>query len=603
MVGPVIDVGPRMSGQYRVDWSPVIQDRALAQQGLKDIFGGIKSFEEGRRDRQTLDQLAQPNLDPLAAMGLARGIYDPKKRRDAMQTLKFAMDRQKPRPKLRMFYKDGESRAVGEASDEAYRLADEGWSTDKPPAPEKDPTSFREWERAKQGGYTGSYADWKTLSTVTQGTPSHAPGAFHPNYGDVAKRVGPGYVWDYDPATKSYRTDERGFPKAVPLTGGKAEGYSAEQAKAASWADRMSDAERILGTPLGEGGPNLDEQGLEFMQAALTGGTRLPRWIPGIDAADIAIEGLRTDAYLRYAQAKEGFISALLRKETGAEVKDSEFYKYDKQFFPQPGDTPATIAQKREARQREIESMARAAGPRYREEMEKRRKESGPPQPPKPIPKPESNRPPFVERVLDLAFGREPEPDAGTASAGLPDLKVTEAPPRSTGNPVLDSALARANGRRRPAAKPAPETPPGDRVPTDGLQNAGMFRPSIMEAGGGAQVGAAGLGLPDLNPTAAPAGEGQGPTMDPAFMRFMDGVGTVSGSEPETETISATGQAGLPVGYDPAIGPEVGGASAGAARFKTMDLAGLKAAAANAATMSDEEYDAYLARLNEIAGG
>lgn len=62
-------------------------------------------------------------------------------------------------------------------------------------------------------------------------------------------------------------------------------------------------------------------------------------------------------------QAKENFIRASLRLESGAAIVDSEFYKQDRIFFPQTGDGPDVIAQKAKARQQMIEGFRITAGP------------------------------------------------------------------------------------------------------------------------------------------------------------------------------------------------------------------------------------------------
>jgi hypothetical protein len=52
-----------------------------------------------------------------------------------------------------------------------------------------------------------------------------------------------------------------------------------------------------------------------------------------------------------YEQAKRNFISANLRKESGAAISDAEYANEDKKYFGQPGDTPAVLAQKARSRE------------------------------------------------------------------------------------------------------------------------------------------------------------------------------------------------------------------------------------------------------------
>jgi len=74
---------------------------------------------------------------------------------------------------------------------------------------------------------------------------------------------------------------------------------------------------------------------------------------------------LKGESAQKYKQAQSQFITALLRKESGAAISPSEFSRYDKEFFPQPGDSQAVVQQKREARKVAIDAMKKGAGPGY----------------------------------------------------------------------------------------------------------------------------------------------------------------------------------------------------------------------------------------------
>lgn len=60
-----------------------------------------------------------------------------------------------------------------------------------------------------------------------------------------------------------------------------------------------------------------------------------------------------------YAQSKSDFITAVLRKESGAVISDQEFAREDKKFFPQPGDKAAVIAQKARGRERAFDNLSK----------------------------------------------------------------------------------------------------------------------------------------------------------------------------------------------------------------------------------------------------
>lgn len=76
-----------------------------------------------------------------------------------------------------------------------------------------------------------------------------------------------------------------------------------------------------------------------------------------------ATNWLNSDQQQSYEQAKRNFVSAILRKESGAAIADSEFVNEDKKYFPQTGDSPATIEQKARARDLAIEALKAQAGP------------------------------------------------------------------------------------------------------------------------------------------------------------------------------------------------------------------------------------------------
>lgn len=64
-----------------------------------------------------------------------------------------------------------------------------------------------------------------------------------------------------------------------------------------------------------------------------------------------------------YQQAKTNFITAVLRKESGAAIGQNEFNTEEKKYFPQAGDTPAVLKQKQKSRDLAIEAMKIQAGP------------------------------------------------------------------------------------------------------------------------------------------------------------------------------------------------------------------------------------------------
>jgi hypothetical protein len=140
----------------------------------------------------------------------------------------------------------------------------------------------------------------------------------------------------------------------IPLTAPKA--ASNEQLNAAGFADRMHSAGTLL--------DKHEQQGLNAMDQFLT---RSP-FVPSVIGNTIV--GKTNPDYQMFDQAKRDFINAQLRRESGAVIGQDEFDNADKQYFPQPGDSPDVIVQKREARKLAIESMGRSSGPNYKRPTE-----------------------------------------------------------------------------------------------------------------------------------------------------------------------------------------------------------------------------------------
>ncbi len=137
----------------------------------------------------------------------------------------------------------------------------------------------------------------------------------------------------FNPATGQYETISGIDPSQLDL----------KESESAStiYSGRMQQAQNILDL--------VEREGTDFAQ-------RIAQNIPLVG------NYLTTPEYKSYDQAKRNFINAVLRKESGAAIAESEFENADKQYFPQPGDTPDIIAQKRENRELAIRLMEASAG-------------------------------------------------------------------------------------------------------------------------------------------------------------------------------------------------------------------------------------------------
>jgi flagellum-specific peptidoglycan hydrolase FlgJ len=70
----------------------------------------------------------------------------------------------------------------------------------------------------------------------------------------------------------------------------------------------------------------------------------------------------RSEDAQKYDQAKRNFINSVLRRESGAVISPEEFSNADQQYFPQPGDGPEVIEQKRKNRETTIQGLKISSG-------------------------------------------------------------------------------------------------------------------------------------------------------------------------------------------------------------------------------------------------
>lgn len=70
----------------------------------------------------------------------------------------------------------------------------------------------------------------------------------------------------------------------------------------------------------------------------------------------------KSDDVQKYEQAKRNFVNAVLRRESGAVISPAEFENANQQYFPQFGDKPGALEQKRKNRETQIAGLKNAAG-------------------------------------------------------------------------------------------------------------------------------------------------------------------------------------------------------------------------------------------------
>ncbi len=76
-------------------------------------------------------------------------------------------------------------------------------------------------------------------------------------------------------------------------------------------------------------------------------------------------EGFKDQDVKSYEQAKNNFVSAVLRKESGAAISPKEYKAEERKYFPQKGDGPDVIAQKDAARAQAVANLRGASGNAY----------------------------------------------------------------------------------------------------------------------------------------------------------------------------------------------------------------------------------------------
>lgn len=144
-------------------------------------------------------------------------------------------------------------------------------------------------------------------------------------------------------------------PATAPAAGtplrGKGTAMTESQSNATAYGMRMKEANAIL--------EDLSKKGI--LKGAVVEATPLVGGVLGQVLPSVL--GGTSAAQQQVNQAKSNFITAVLRKESGAVISDSEFDREDKKYFPQINDSPAVIKQKENARKLAIKAIEVQAGP------------------------------------------------------------------------------------------------------------------------------------------------------------------------------------------------------------------------------------------------
>jgi hypothetical protein len=108
---------------------------------------------------------------------------------------------------------------------------------------------------------------------------------------------------------------------------------------------------------------NAEQQVRNFEDTQLIPGGKTPTIAQGAKfrAKQQLPKELQTQEVKSYLQAQENFISAVLRKESGAAISDEEYIREANKYFPQPGDGETVINQKRLSRENATASLLKAS--------------------------------------------------------------------------------------------------------------------------------------------------------------------------------------------------------------------------------------------------
>lgn len=127
---------------------------------------------------------------------------------------------------------------------------------------------------------------------------------------------------------------------------------TAEESKDRGYVARMAESHKII-TGL---------EGINQGIGGVIGGTAANR--PFIRDST-AFNMMASPERQKILQAQRDFVNALLRRESGAAISQGEFENAQRQYFPQPGDTPEVLTQKRLNRMQSIEGLMGGAGRGY----------------------------------------------------------------------------------------------------------------------------------------------------------------------------------------------------------------------------------------------
>lgn len=154
-------------------------------------------------------------------------------------------------------------------------------------------------------------------------------------------------------------------PRGEPLKG-KSAGLTESQGNATAFGLRMQESHSTLKDLESKG-----ETGTGVIGGTVGGvvglvpliGDKLTAGVDNIYNVLPQVMGGYSPEQQKIMNGRINFITAVLRKESGAAISPGEFVTAEKLYFPRPGDDPSVIKQKQRARELAIKAMKVQAGP------------------------------------------------------------------------------------------------------------------------------------------------------------------------------------------------------------------------------------------------
>lgn len=200
----------------------------------------------------------------------------------------------------------------------------------------KTPEKVAEFNFAKQNGFKGSYNDF-----VNQMTPYQQA-----QLGIEQQKLGMEQQKLQNELSGGKLTDAQGNATAFGMRAKESNALLSqlEQGGTKNTGILRSTAAGIVGAT-----PFIGEKLEQGVSNAMN---TLPSFLGGPNAAQQATD-----------QARRNFVTAVLRKESGAAISPGEFATESLKYFPQPGDDDSVIRQKQHARETAIKALEVQAGP------------------------------------------------------------------------------------------------------------------------------------------------------------------------------------------------------------------------------------------------